>query len=206
MKKIFLKKYLKEIETINIDEYEINEDDLQLFEKFKNLPKIDYRLYECEYENYEYLDLSNMNLNYNDLKNIIDNHKNYFDKIGLLELSNNNLTSINLLNVFSNIKYISVDNNKLTEIINSNVLELDCENNNIVKLITPNVKRLVINNNPINVLDSPELIELDLCDTNFCFIPYFKKLEYLKCSINKISNNYIIKKVEKFKNVYYVEF
>lgn len=175
------------------------EDDFtkELYNKYKNKPKIELRIDECIRENYNYFDLSHMKLD-NKLLEELFNLKEIdelLSKIYFLDLSNNILTHIPDLKKYKNIKCIDISYNKIKgNIINNNWTELVCKHNhietikseslekliasdnNIEELDTPNIKLLVINNNKLK-----ELLECD--QLNYCEIMN-NRLE----KINKMDN------------------
>lgn len=232
MKEFILKKNdLKNLCNINknsIKNFE-NEEIEKLYNEFIDKPAIDYRIYECNQENFFYLDLSNMNLTNNELNILINNDEinSLLNKIELLDISKNNLEEFPIfINEFKNIKFLNIDENIIKGIIQiDNLKELSCEKNNIEGVISsslkvlnssknklryiycPYIEYLEINDNEIMELPILKKIEhLNVVNTNIKKINYIKTLRELQCSTNIISKEFRIKNIELINNIYYVEF
>ena len=207
MKKFFNKSDLKQIDKIQITEETVfyNETIKELYEKFKNLSKLDYRLYESSVENFEYLDLSGMDLTSNALSKIIIKNKNIFLKIPFLDISNNNITELFNLNEYPNITVLIVSDNQLNTINTNYIVELNCCNNNISSINGKNLKDVNASNNKIESINLPSIQKLSIYNNPIIEIPYFENLTFLECSVNKISKNYNIEHVYKDRNKYNVE-
>ena len=208
-KKIICSKQdLKNLKNLSNEEEIIFENNKikETYENCKNMTQLEYRFYECQNEEYEYMDLSDMSLTDELLKNIIQEHIEILKKIKLLELSNNYISDINFLNDFSNIKYVIVNNNELTHINLEHVLELECINNKIETITSNTIYDLNACNNKLIEYNCPIIQNMDISNNLLKEILYHPNLLNLCCSVNKISIDYKIKKIEKIKNNYYVEF
>ena len=106
---------LKHFDKTDNLEFE-NEEVSEMYEKYKNKPKIELRIDEAKRENYEYFDLSNLKLddelcfNLLNLKNI----KEILSKIYFLDLSENRLTQLPDLSSYPNIKCITISRNRIS--------------------------------------------------------------------------------------------
>lgn len=89
-----------------------------------------------------------------------------------LDLSNNCFTTLDI-SYLSNLSYLNVHNNNLTDLIYpDHLIRLDCSDNNL----------WILDDNATN------LITL-ICDHNqLTSIPYFKDLRYLRCDHNQINH------------------
>ena len=207
-KKIFFKKDMKNLKNILEAEkmYFENNETKKIFEDCKNMTQLEYRLYECNNEEYEFIDLSGMDLTDELLNDIIKSHEIIFKKIKLLELSNNYISDINFLNNFSNIKYVIVNNNELKNITLNHVLELECMNNKIETINSESIYDLNASNNKLIEYNCPVIKNMDVSNNLLEKILYHPSLINLCCSTNQISIDYKIKRIEIIKNNYYVEF
>lgn len=132
-------------------------------------------------------DYNNSNLKYFDcsFNPFIFNIK--LEKCIYLFINNCSINKIDL-DLIPNIKYLDVSNNNLTELKNSNLLELDIQNNHFSSLNNyPNLKYLIANNNNIsNIKSYPNLLSLEISFNNLIFIPNQNKLKKLIATNNKI--------------------
>jgi hypothetical protein len=207
-KKIYFKQDLKKFKNILDAENMIfeNNEIKQIYTDCKNMTQLEYRLFECQNEEYEYIDLSNMNLTDESLNNIIQIYSVIFKNIKLLDLSNNHISDINFLNNFSNIKYVMVNNNKLKNITLNHVLELECTDNEIETINSDSIYDLDASNNKLIEYNCPVIKNLNVSNNLLEKILYQKTLINLCCSTNQISIDFKINRIEKVKNNYYVEF
>lgn len=207
-KKIFFKKDMKNLKNIlEVDKMCFENDEIKkIYEECKNMTSLEYRLYECKNEEYEFIDLSGMDLTDELLNDIIKSHEIIFKKIKLLELSNNYISDINFLNNFSNIKYVIVNNNELKNVNLNHVLELECINNKIETINSESIYDLNASNNKLIEYNCPELKNMDVSNNLLEKILYQSTLINLCCSTNQISIDFKIKRIQKIKNNYYVEF
>jgi len=228
---IFKKQDLKNIHNIkkkNIKCFE-NEIIKNLYNEYYDKEIIDYRIYECNEEEYFYLDLSNMELDNNKLYFILndENIKTLLNKIEMLDLSDNNIEKYpDYINIYSNIKYLNISNNNINGVIEvNNIIELECSNNMIDGILSislnvlnceynkinnmycPNINILEINDNGIDELPILKNIkQLNIVNTKIKKINYIKSLKELKCSTKFISKNYRIKNISFVNSIYYIEF
>jgi Leucine-rich repeat (LRR) protein len=228
---IFKKQDLKNIHNIKKENIKCFENEIieNLYNKYHNKEIIDYRIYECNQEEYFYLDLSNMKLDNTKLYSIFndENVKILLNKIEMLDLSNNNIDKFpDYISNYSNIKYLNISNNNINGIIEvNNIIELECsnniiegilsislnvlncENNKINNIYCPNITILEINDNDIDELPILKNIEqLNVVNTKIQKIDYIKSLKELKCSTKIISKDYKIKNISFVNSIYYIEF
>jgi hypothetical protein len=237
MNYIFRKKDLKNINNLNnlnIDSLNINNfifenDEIkELYEIYKNKTILEIRIDMCIKEDYFYLDLSEMGLTDNNINEYFNNDdiKILLCKIEMLDISNNNLCNYIDLDLYSNIKYVNISFNKISDIVKSKyIVELNCENNNITEIISnsivrliahdnlieninlSNIEYLIIYNNKLKELsDFNNIITLDCRNNNIINIDYIKSLKTLCCTTNVISKNYNILNIDKINNNYYLDF
>ena len=144
-------------------------------------------------DNIYYLDLSNRNLNDEDLENI-----KLFSDLTALSISNNNITDLSSLVTNDNINMLNASKNNISDISvlgqMSKLEHLNLEENNIsdISIINKLNKLLVLNisNNPINwneKLTNNHIANLEISKTGLDNISYIKDLNNIN-SLN-ISNN-----------------
>ena len=212
---ILYKNDLKFNENINLEDSEFESDDIKImYNDYKTKPRIDLRIKDSELENYEYLDLSKLDMDDNILEKLfeLEKIKVILLKIKFLDLSNNNLKVLpNLLN-YKNIIYLNISSNKISgnidsNNINNNLIELVCDSNSIkfIEILSlerlvasnniienvciPNIKMLIINNNKLSRIDNyNRLYYLECMDNNIKFIDNMENLEELYVSNNNIIN------------------
>jgi Leucine-rich repeat (LRR) protein len=166
---------------------------------------IQERIDLCYNQELYYLDLSNLQLNNNDIfndKNIIELLK----EIEILDLSNNNLTELFDINLYSNITVLNIENNNITSNLNLKYIkELNCSNNFIENITSNNLNILIAPNNKLtNISHLKNVVYLDCTDNPIEKIEYLEKLYHLVCSTNNVSNKFNIDSVEKYDNYYIV--
>jgi Leucine-rich repeat (LRR) protein len=185
---------LKFSDNLDIENSDFETDDIKnMYNDFNKKPKIELRIKDCELENYNYLDLSDLSLTDNLLNKLfkLEKIKNILSKIEFLDLSNNNLTTLPQLivnNKYNNILYLNIARNSITtDIINDNLLELSCEFNKIKKIESKSLIKLSSSNNELFIINTPK-IEILVINNNFIdSLSSFENLEYLECINNKIS-------------------
>lgn len=186
-------------DQIDIENSEFESEEVKdTYIDYNKKPKIEFRIKDCEMENYEYLDLSDLHIDDLTLVNLfnLDTIKYILTKIKFLDLSSNNLKLFPNINDYSNIIYFSISNNKIeNSIINNTIKELSCENNKIKKIISDSIEKLSASNNLIEELQVPNIKIMFINDNEIKSINYLKKLEYLECSNNKIN------KIENIENL-----
>jgi hypothetical protein len=218
---------------MNLYNYEVYENDL----KFKNKREIDparakwdnnvkdkyynndldtleYRLNECENNNFVYLDLSHLDLlilpksqllkwsHVNKLKYIkylfindnklvkIDNTFDIFNNLEVLDISNNNLSDILYLPLY--LKELSCHNNILNNIpFHKYLHRLDCSLNKIYELSQyPNIKTILCYDNNITKLHTyPNATTIICRNNNIININPQPCLTYLDCSHTKLTGS-----------------
>lgn len=191
---ILYKNDLKFSENIDLEESEFESDNIkEIYNNYKTRPKIDLRLKDSELENYEYLDLSKLNMDDIILLKLLELEKIkiILSKIKFIDLSNNNLTKIPDLINYKNIIYLNVSSNKISDNLNSNninnnLIELVCDNNYIKSIEIISLERLVASNNLIENIFVPNIKMLIINDNNLTKIDSYNKLYYIECMNNKI--------------------
>jgi hypothetical protein len=122
---------LKFTDNFDFEKSEFDSDMVEnLYTKHKNKPKIELRITDSKMENYDYLDLSSLNLDNELLNKLFDLDKIKFilSKIKYLDLSSNNLTRKPNLTKYKNIIYLSISKNNIDgSIIDNNLIELTCD-------------------------------------------------------------------------------
>lgn len=182
--------------TGNIEETEFQtefESDAvkKLYLEHKSKPKIEMRIIDSKRENYEYLDLSSLDLSDELLDKLLSLERiiQILKKIKYLDISSNSLTKVPDLSQYKNIIYLSISKNKIKEsITNNNLKELTCEFNFITKIVSSSIKKLCANNNAITEINLPNIQVLHINNNHLTSIQEYKNLEYLECIGNKITN------------------
>lgn len=173
-------------------------DDIKKLYYNTNLDSMEYRLKECEMNDYEYLDLG-----YMDLTHINDVPIRIAKKIKFLFLNNNNLSGLINLSSFVDLEVIDVSYNKIeTIIVPPNLKELCCKHNVVKHLdLTPNLKILDCSFNKIfKIPQSLPNLEILHCDNNLLEeLPSFLNLKTLTCKNNKIN------KLGDYQNLVYLD-
>ena len=161
---------------------------------------------KCKNANSIYINCKNLKKLYyinNNISNL-NNFKEKFEKLEILDLSNNALSNIDILNYINSkeLKVLNLSNNEI-----SNIEEI-FKNLNLEKLEVLNLNRNKISN--INILEKinfNELKKLDLSDNKISDIEVlekvkFKNLDKLDLSGNNImkNNNGVLKIKNTFKN------
>jgi len=195
-------KYI-ENDDLNIEQSEFESENTEtIYNEYKKRPKIDLRIKDSELENYEYLDLSKLEIDDNILNKLfnLEKIKNILNKIKFLDLSNNNLNNIPNLENYKNIIYLNISINKIEgTIINNDLIELVCDDNNIVCIKSNTLERLVASNNFIYKINIPNIKILIINNNKLINIDKYEKLEYLECIDNKIE---VINNMENIQELY----
>jgi hypothetical protein len=160
-----------------------------LYNIHKNKPKIEMRLTDSKMENFEYLDLSCLDLNDDLLKKLfeLEKIKIILSKIKYLDLSTNNLTKYPNLTHYKNIIYLSINKNYIEGIINdNNLIELTCDYNRITKITSSSITKLSANNNCLIEINVPNVKVLHINYNKIKTIGDYIYLEYLECIGNEI--------------------
>ncbi len=174
---------------ITVSDFE-SEDVKLIYNDYKSKPKIELRIKDSQMENYEYLDLSNLEIDDEILPQLLSLNKikKILSRIKFLDLSNNKITMYPDLSEYKNIIYKSISHNKLSgDIIDNNVIELSCDYNNIKRIMSKSVEKLNAANNSIEYIDIPNIKFLVVNRNKLEYIKSYPDLEYLECIENKIN-------------------
>ncbi len=180
------------IDSINNDEFDTefeSEQVKEIYNDYKSKTKIEIRIKDSELENYQYLDLSKLELTDELLDKLfkLDKIKNILKKILFLDLSNNQLTKYPNLTYFSNIIYLNIGYNMITDDIDdNNIEELSCEFNKIKSISSSSIKKLSASENMIKKINVPSVTVLIISKNKINYIPSYVNLEYLECIDNEI--------------------
>jgi len=200
-------KFLHIMDLTNITFYDAETE--QLYNNYKNKPIIDYRIYDAIYQEYEYLDLSHMQLTNEDIHNLFHNHEilTILRKISLIDMSNNQfLTFPSEILEYKNIKNIIMNHNKIEKINIYDLNELDISDNNINEATICNVGNVIITNNKLVHINNIHGIEYIDCSYNdLDYIPYIEGLKYLTTNCKNISDQYNIDDIDVYDLVYCVK-
>lgn len=161
----------------------------EMYNLYKSKPKIELRIKDSQMENYEYLDLSNLEIDDKILMELFElkKIKKILSKIKFIDLSNNHLTRYPELSEYPNIIYKSVSSNGIIgDIIDNNVVELSCDYNKIKKIKSNSVTKLNASNNYLEYLETPSIQFLVVNQNKLDFINSYTNLEYLECISNRL--------------------
>lgn len=190
---IVYKNDLKFIDNIKNTEFE--SDNIKfIYDDYKKKPKIELRIKDCEMENFEYLDFSNLDIDDISLVKLLNltKIKNILNKIKFFDISSNKLKNYPNLEIFKNIIFLNISNNKINENINDNkIIELCCENNLIKSIKSDSMLRLNASNNLLIELYVPKINVMIINDNKIINLDNLTELNYLECidnQINSISN------------------
>jgi len=144
-----------------------------------NHDTLEYRFKESEKDNYQHIDLTNLNLInlpkqldsnifYNNLLHLFISNNNIkgklnlsnFKKLESIDIDNNDIDEIILP---ESLKELSISNNKLKYIkCNKNLIRIKCSNNLLEKIdLNNNLEICVFDNNKLTILD---MRKLNLCE------------------------------------------
>lgn len=181
---------LKFNSQIDLESSEFESDTIKsMYNNFKNKPKIELRIEDSIIENYNYLDLSKLEIDNANLNKLFELNKikNILNKIDFLDLSNNKLTHMPNLKNYPNIKYLSVSFNDIEQdICDNNLIELTCHNNKIKSIVSNKITHLNASNNQIDNIDVPNVKILIISYNKLNWIPSYINLKYLECIENRI--------------------
>ncbi len=175
---------------ITMSEFE-SEGTRQLYNTFKSKPKIELRIEDSKIENYEYLDLSKLELTDDLLERLFALKKIQFilERIKYLDLNNNNLNTFPDLSDYPNIIYLSISFNNIEGDIKNNIIkELSCEQNKIKSIKSKSLLKLSASKNQITLIDIPNIQVLVVNTNNISYIPSYSDLEYIECIDNQITS------------------
>jgi hypothetical protein len=182
---------LKFNNEINLEDSEFESDSVkQIYNNFKNKPKIELRIEDSKMENYKYLDLSKLDIDDDQLTRLfeLDKIKYILKKIEFLDLAHNELTFLPNLKKYPNILYLSVSFNKINHHIqDDNLIELTCHNNQIKSIKSNKLTHLNASYNDINLIDVPNINVLVINYNNLNWIASYLELKYLECISNEIT-------------------
>lgn len=186
---------LKFNDDINLQDSEFESDSVKnIYNNFKNKPKIELRIEDSKMENYKYLDLSKLEICDDQLVRLfeLEKIKYILKKIEFLDLSHNNLKFLPDLKKYPNIIYLSVSFNLIEQHIqDDNLVELTCHNNKIKSVKSKKLLRLNASHNDIDMIDVPNINVLVISYNKLFWIHSYNGLTYLECignQINKIDN------------------
>ena len=181
---------LKFNENINMEESEFESDYVkQIYNNFKNKPKIELRIEDCIMENYRYLDLSKLNIDDESLIKLfeLEKIKKILCRIEFLDLAHNKLKLLPDLKKYPNILYLSVSFNEIEQdILDNNLLELTCHNNKIKSIKSNKITHINASNNNIDSIDVPNIMVLVISYNKLNYIQSYLNLTYLECIGNQI--------------------
>ena len=194
---------LKFSDNFNFEKTEFESETVKnMYNSHKNKPKIEMRITDSEMENYEYFDLSSLDLNDELLLKLfsLSKIKTILSKIKFLDLSTNNLTKYPDLTKYKNIIYLSIQKNNIKgNITENNLIELTCDFNEITKIKSNSIKKLSANNNKLSEVLVPNIKVLHVNYNEISEIGNYFDLEYLECIDNKIK---IIDNLFKLQEIY----
>ena len=176
--------------------------------------KLEYRIKLCENENYDHIDLSNLENNLINAFFITDFYLKNCHKIKHLFMSNSNIYIIPDLSKMINLETIDLSHNNIDEIptnfpksvteliLNNNfiksieidlnnLIRLDCSNNKLRKINNlNNIEKLDISKNDIYTMEDEykKLIDLNCEHTKIIQLPNLPAVEKINCSNTKISH------------------
>ena len=158
-----------------------------IYNDYKKKPKIELRIKDCEMENYNYLDLSDLNLDNELLEKLInlDKIKFLLNKIKFLDLSSNQLTKLFDFSLYKNILYLNIARNKI---------EGNIDENNIIELSIK--KYLTLSKLKKNILKGYK-VSINLPEKELLIDPYIYGKECLNDEIPfiyKYNSNYVREK------------
>lgn len=183
----------------------------KVFEK-ENTSSINYRLKECQNNNYSLLDLSYMDLikipdltklsiydkvknikmlflHNNELTKITEKELKQFPNLEILDVSSNRIHTIEYLP--DSIVELSCFNNLIVELscFNNLIVELSCSNNNIDNPQNVNIKRLDCSGNKLTTINKIKTLEHLVCDkNNIKSLPTFENVTRIVCRDNPLTN------------------
>jgi hypothetical protein len=181
---------LKFNDDLNLQDSEFESDAVRsLYNNYKSKPKIELRIEDSRMENYEYLDLSKLEIDDEHFTKLLELNKikKIMQKIVYLDLSNNNLKYFPDLSKYPNIKYLSISHNEIEQDINDdNLIELTCQYNKIKSIKSNKLTHLNASNNQITVLNIPNVVVLIISQNKLNWIQSYVKLVYLECIDNQL--------------------
>ena len=175
---------------ISASEFE-SEGIKEIYNNYKSKPKLELRIKDSEMENYEYFDLSKLELTDELVEKLFSLKKIIFilKKIKFLDLNNNKLKKFPNLIKYPNIKYLSISYNEINDPIHTDIIEeLSCEQNKIKSIKSKSLLKLSGSNNIIESIDIPNIKVLVANNNKINYIPSYKDLEYIECIDNQITS------------------
>lgn len=181
---------LKFNDDLNLQDSEFESDAVRsMYNNYKNKPKIELRIEDSRMENYEYLDLSKLEIDDEHLIRLFELSRinDIMKKIIYLDLSNNRLKFFPNLTKYPNIKYLSISHNEIEQDFkDENLIELTCQYNKIKSIKSNKLTHLNASNNEITVLDVPNINILIISQNKLNWIQSYVELKYLECIDNQI--------------------
>jgi hypothetical protein len=174
----------------------------EMYSHYKKKPKIELRIKDCELENYNYLDLSNLGLDDELLSKLLKLDKIIFilKKIEYLDLSSNKLTKTINLDSYKNIIYFNISRNEICGAFeDNNIIELNCEYNNITSVVSNSIQKLNACSNNITTISVPKIKILLINDNKLNKLDTLEHVEYMECINNNIKT---IGKYNKLKEIF----
>ena len=152
---------LKFNNNINLEDSEFESNTVkQIYNNYKDKPKIELRIEDSKMESYKYLDLSKLDIDDVQLIRLfeLERIKHILKQIEFLDLANNKLTFMPNLKKYPNILYLSVSFNLIDgHIQDDNLIELSCHNNQIKSVKSNKLTRLNASHNNIEMIDVPNI-------------------------------------------------
>lgn len=182
----------KNMRNINTEQAEWYDETLK--HKFENInhDNLSFRIEECIKTSFSTLDLSNLELQ---ILPDFTHHNNYnnIKNIKYLFLNDNKITNIDAsIKQFINIEILDISNNNIQEInyLPISLVELSCHNNKITAIcIHDNIKRIDCSFNKLLLLNSYNNLTKLICNSNQLEnIPTFNNLLQLICTHNPIKS------------------
>ncbi len=181
---------LKFNDNFDFEKSEIENHTMQIYNNFKDKPKIELRIEDSKMENYKYLDLSKLDVDDKNLIELIklDRVDAILKRIEFLDLSYNKLKLFPDLKKYPNIYYLNISFNSIElDIYDDNLLELTCNNNKIKSIKSTKLTHLNASFNDIEMLDVPNINTLVINYNKLIWIQSYLKLKFLECIGNQLS-------------------
>ncbi len=181
---------LKFNDDLNLQDSEFESEIVKnLYNNYKSKPKIELRIEDSKMENYEYFDLSKLEINDDNLNELLELQLiiKIMKKIIYLDLSNNKLKFFPNLSEFPNIKYLNISHNEIEQDFkDDNLIELTCQYNKIKSIQSNKLTHLNASNNQINNIDVPNINILIINHNKLNWIQSYVHIVYLECICNEL--------------------
>lgn len=187
-------------------------DDIETKYHTINYDTLEYRLRQCEKDNFESLDLSHLEiahvpelkgwkhydrikdikclfLNNNNMKKCDENFRQ-FENLEVLDISNNELISVDFLPYFLK-EFVCSENKIVNMISHSNILRLDCSSNKLEGLYNyKSLIDLICDDNKLKTINTYENVTRIICKNNpLIEINTQPNVKYLDCSSTDLKNS-----------------